>query len=251
MSAARNAARCSRARVAYETLRAVHESDAYANLLLPKAIARAGLRRRTRGWRPSSRMAHCAGRAPTTRSSPRRPPATSTTSIRPCSMRCASRCTSCCTRASPPTPRSTNRSASPARRSGTPRRASPTRCCAASPARRRGSGWRASTRRLDPTTSASACTPRTRSGSSAPSAAPLRPRDVPTSSMPCSRPTTSRRASRWPRFPASARRRRRRVARHTPRSASASAAATPIRWCGPRTGASACRTRARSSRPSR
>ena len=30
-------------RVAYETLRAVHESDAYANLLLPRAIARAGL----------------------------------------------------------------------------------------------------------------------------------------------------------------------------------------------------------------
>ena len=30
-------------RVAYETLRAVHESDAYANLLLPTAIARAGL----------------------------------------------------------------------------------------------------------------------------------------------------------------------------------------------------------------
>lgn len=29
--------------VAYDTLRAVHESDAYANLLLPKAIARAGL----------------------------------------------------------------------------------------------------------------------------------------------------------------------------------------------------------------
>lgn len=30
-------------RVAYETMRAVHESDAYANLLLPRAIARAGL----------------------------------------------------------------------------------------------------------------------------------------------------------------------------------------------------------------
>ncbi|MFE1645034.1 RsmB/NOP family class I SAM-dependent RNA methyltransferase [Microbacterium sp. P01] len=30
-------------RVAYDTLRAVHESDAYANLLLPKAIGRAGL----------------------------------------------------------------------------------------------------------------------------------------------------------------------------------------------------------------
>lgn len=30
-------------RVAYETLRAVHESDAYANLLLPTAISRAGL----------------------------------------------------------------------------------------------------------------------------------------------------------------------------------------------------------------
>lgn len=30
-------------RVAYETLRAVHESDAYANLLLPKSIERAGL----------------------------------------------------------------------------------------------------------------------------------------------------------------------------------------------------------------
>lgn len=30
-------------RVAYETLRAVHESDAYANLVLPKAIERAGL----------------------------------------------------------------------------------------------------------------------------------------------------------------------------------------------------------------
>ena len=30
-------------RVAYETLRAVHESDAYANLLLPSSIARAGL----------------------------------------------------------------------------------------------------------------------------------------------------------------------------------------------------------------
>lgn len=30
-------------RVAYETIRAVHESDAYANLLLPTAIARAGL----------------------------------------------------------------------------------------------------------------------------------------------------------------------------------------------------------------
>ena len=29
--------------VAYETLRAVHESDAYANLLLPAAIERAGL----------------------------------------------------------------------------------------------------------------------------------------------------------------------------------------------------------------
>jgi len=44
MSAARNAATVQPARrVAYETLRAVHESDAYANLLLPKAIARAGL----------------------------------------------------------------------------------------------------------------------------------------------------------------------------------------------------------------
>jgi 16S rRNA (cytosine967-C5)-methyltransferase len=30
-------------RVAFETIRAVNESDAYANLLLPKAIARAGL----------------------------------------------------------------------------------------------------------------------------------------------------------------------------------------------------------------
>lgn len=30
-------------RVAYDTIRAVHESDAYANLLLPKAITRAGL----------------------------------------------------------------------------------------------------------------------------------------------------------------------------------------------------------------
>ncbi|HWI30721.1 MAG TPA: transcription antitermination factor NusB [Microbacterium sp.] len=30
-------------RVAFDTLRAVHESDAYANLLLPRAIARAGL----------------------------------------------------------------------------------------------------------------------------------------------------------------------------------------------------------------
>ena len=30
-------------RVAYDTLRAVHESDAYANLLLPTAITRAGL----------------------------------------------------------------------------------------------------------------------------------------------------------------------------------------------------------------
>ena len=30
-------------RVAYETIRAVHESDAYANLLLPTSIARAGL----------------------------------------------------------------------------------------------------------------------------------------------------------------------------------------------------------------
>ncbi|QKJ19507.1 RsmB/NOP family class I SAM-dependent RNA methyltransferase [Microbacterium hominis] len=35
-------ARASR-RVAFDTLRAVHESDAYANLLLPKAIQRAGL----------------------------------------------------------------------------------------------------------------------------------------------------------------------------------------------------------------
>ena len=30
-------------RVAYETIRAVHESDAYANLLLPRAIARSGM----------------------------------------------------------------------------------------------------------------------------------------------------------------------------------------------------------------
>jgi 16S rRNA (cytosine967-C5)-methyltransferase len=30
-------------RVAFDTLRAVHESDAYANLLLPKSIERAGL----------------------------------------------------------------------------------------------------------------------------------------------------------------------------------------------------------------
>ena len=30
-------------RVAYETVRAVHESDAFANLLLPVAIRRAGL----------------------------------------------------------------------------------------------------------------------------------------------------------------------------------------------------------------
>ena len=29
--------------VAYDTLRAVHSSDAYANLLLPRAIGRAGL----------------------------------------------------------------------------------------------------------------------------------------------------------------------------------------------------------------
>ena len=29
--------------VAYETIRAVHDSDAYANLLLPRAISRAGL----------------------------------------------------------------------------------------------------------------------------------------------------------------------------------------------------------------
>ena len=29
--------------VAYDTLRAVHTSDAYANLLLPRAIVRAGL----------------------------------------------------------------------------------------------------------------------------------------------------------------------------------------------------------------
>jgi 16S rRNA (cytosine967-C5)-methyltransferase len=37
-----NAAQTSR-RVAFETIRAVNESDAYANLLLPKSIARAGL----------------------------------------------------------------------------------------------------------------------------------------------------------------------------------------------------------------
>ncbi|MBN9201574.1 MAG: hypothetical protein J0H70_09505 [Microbacterium chocolatum] len=30
-------------RIAYETLRAVHESDAYANLLLPVSLARAGV----------------------------------------------------------------------------------------------------------------------------------------------------------------------------------------------------------------
>ena len=29
--------------VAYDVLRAVHDSDAYANLLLPRAISRAGL----------------------------------------------------------------------------------------------------------------------------------------------------------------------------------------------------------------
>ena len=72
-------------RVAFETLRAVHESDAYANLLLARAIERAGLDTADAGFATASRTARSAVRAPTTRSSRARrvAPATGHRSRRP------------------------------------------------------------------------------------------------------------------------------------------------------------------------
>ena len=68
----RAARRCDPARrAAYEAVAAVHRDDAYANLVLPEAAARAGAHRPGRRVRDRAGLRHAArGPAPSTRSSP-------------------------------------------------------------------------------------------------------------------------------------------------------------------------------------
>ena len=87
-------------RVAYETLRAVHESDAYANLLLPTAISRAGLS--TADAALATELTYGTLRRQGTYDAAIAP---SPTSIPLCSTRCVSACISSCRRGWPPTPR--------------------------------------------------------------------------------------------------------------------------------------------------
>ena len=81
---------------AYDLLRAVAEQDAYANLVLPAAAARARARRpRRRAAPPSSATARCAPRARSTRSSARASTGRSAGSSPRCSTCCGWAPTSC------------------------------------------------------------------------------------------------------------------------------------------------------------
>ena len=238
-------------------LAAVRESDAYANLLLPTRIARAGLDTADAGARDRAHLRHAAHAGLLRRGHrARRGPPGRARSTRPCSTCCASASTSCSsTRVAPHA--AVNESVELARR-GRPRRppASPTPCCARSRATRPRSGGRASPRARRATTSGSPCSyshprldrPRASGGRSP-------PRVAPTSSRRCStadNAVAARQHGRAARARRDARRRRGSTPDRYSPIGFRLGGGDPIGVAdGVARAASACRTRARSSPRSR